>query len=227
MKKAYKSIGILIVFIVLNVIIFATAKHKQGAFWGSYLFIILAFLVFTIIFVFVSDKTGKKMLGYPLEAAAGAYLGLEIFVALIFMLAAYKRTVPAILIQLILFAGFALLFLAGQFINVQIHQKEQARGTDLMNFGYALAKMKLVQQKVEYSAFYRKNVEQAYDSLAGSQVTSTPEVRDLEKEILGKIELLDREVGKRENATGIVDLCKDIVNLSREREMRLKMKSPF
>lgn len=226
MKKIYKCVSELIVFIVINVIIFALAKSRTGAFWLSYIFMVAAFLCFGFVVVYLSESTGKKILGYPLSFGAGVYLGLEIVVALIFMLAAYKLVIPAILIQVILLGVFALMILTGQSVSTQIHQNEQGRGTDLMNFRFTLEKMKLVQQKVEYSAPYRKKIEQAYDSLAGGQMKSSPEVENLEKSILDKIDQLSNAVDRREDEA-VQNICTDIINLSQDREMKLKVKRPF
>lgn len=226
MKKLFKGIGVLIVFIVVNVVIFALADDKEGAFWLSYIFLIAAFLLFAFVSIYLSDTTNKRILGYPLVVGAGAYLAIEIVVALIFMLAAYEAVVAALIVQVILLALFVLGLLSGQMVNTQIHQKEQARGTDLMNFRFILEKMKQVQQKVEYSASYRKTIEQAYDSLAGGQVTSTPEIKDIEMNILSKIDQLSNAVDQKDSGA-IQNICSEIIRLSQEREMRLKIRQPF
>lgn len=226
MSKLYKGISTLVVFIVLNVIIFVVAEDMEGAFWPSYIFFFIAFLIFAFIAVYLSETTKKRILGYPLIIGAGVYVAVETFLALIFMLAAYELVVPAILIQLVVLAVFALLLFTDEFVSKEIHKKEQVRGTDLMNFRFILEKMKLVQQRVEYSAPYRKTIEQAYDSLAGGQVTSTPEVKDLESSILTKIDQLSGAVDRRE-ADVIQSICSEIINLSRDREMRLKLRQPF
>lgn len=226
MKKLYKGLSTLIVFIVINVIIFMKAEEKEGAFWPSYIFLAVAFLLFAFVAVYLSETTNKRILGYPLVMGALLYLVIETIVAFVFMLAAYEALVTAILVQVVLLAVFALILLSGQFVNMQVHQKEQTRGTDLMNFKFILEKIKLVQQKVEYSAPYRKTIEQAYDSLAGGQVASAPEVSDLERAILDKIDQLNGAVDRKE-AGAIQTICGEIVNLSREREMRLRIKQPF
>ena len=226
MKKIYRGISALIIFVVINVVIFALAEEQKGAFWLSYIFLIIAFLLFGFVSVYLSDVTNKRILGYPLIAGASVYLVLEIIVALVFMLAAYELVVPALLVQVILLAVFVLGLLSGQFVNTQIHQKEHMRETDLMNFRFILEKMKLVQQKVEYSAPYRKTIEQAYDSLAGGQVTSSPEVKELETDILSKVDQLSSAVDRKEN-DAIRNICGELLNLSQERELRLKMKQPF
>lgn len=221
-KKIPKLIGAILFLILINIGLFSLAAIKLTAFWISWIFIHIAFLIFAGILIFSAPEQKKLKFAYSEAAIAAYYLIIEVVAG--FVLLTYFAFFPVIsfVIQTVILAVFLVVFFSLKKMNKDIDRREEAGKADLHKFQAILEFMKDVQNQVDYSAPYRKTIQHAYDAISGSQVKSSASVYEVEEKIWNLIEQLKKEVTEK-NEERIQVLCREIENQAAERNRRLRM----
>lgn len=224
MKKGNLIIS-LIVIALINIGIFVAVDDYSGLFWVNYGFTMLAlcFTAYTACFLSKDEKLTPKL---NISIAAEIYLIAEIVVSLICSQFDEDYLALVIILHLIVVGAFILFFYITLQNNSFIKSEQQKRTTELLNFRYVLEQMKLIRDKVPYSAGYKKAIDRTYDSLAASQSASSAEVEALEREIIVSINKLNEAVDKQDSDL-IEAVCTRINQLSSERDSKLKLRTNF
>ncbi|MCI8375167.1 MAG: hypothetical protein HFI29_07000 [Lachnospiraceae bacterium] len=221
-KKMGKLAGAIVFLILINIGLFSLAAIKLTAFWISWIFIHIAFLIFAGILIFSVPEQRKLKFAYSETAIAAYYFIIELAAG--FVLLTYFAFFPVIsfVIQTVILAGFLIAFLMLKKMNHDIDRREEESKGDLRKFQALQELMKDVLNQVDYSAPYRKTIQHAYDAVSGSQVKSSVSVYETEKAIWDLTGQLKEAVlaGKEERISA---LCLDIENQTAERNRRLRM----
>lgn len=221
-NKIAKMAGIIMFLIVINIGLFSLAVIKLTAFWISWIFIHIAFLIFGGIFIFSASEQRQLKFAYSETAIAGYYFIIEVVAG--FVLMTYFAFFPVIsfIFQTVILAVFLAVFFSLKRMNQNIEMREAVRKTDLRQFQSILEFMRDVQSQVEYNASYKKNIQHAYDAICDSQVRSSVNVYDVEKNIWNLIGELKEAVAVGEEEH-IYTLCRNIENQTAERNRRLRL----
>jgi hypothetical protein len=222
MKKGNLLVSLFLIAII-NIGIFAVVNDRSDVFWVNYGFLMFAVLFAACTFSFGS-KTEKLANKLNIYVVASVFLICEAIAA--FVCARFDSAAWALVVHLAvigLFIIFLYMTLSG---NAHVEQQQAQRGMDLQNFKTVLEKFKGVQKNVPYSAPYKKIVEKAFDAVASGQVTGSPEVSGIEREISDAVDELGKAVSAGDEQA-IASVCTKIGQLAADRESKLKLRSNF
>ena len=222
MSKIVKLVGAAIFAILLNIGLFTFAKISLTSFWISWAFIHISFVILVCILVLSVPQQKKIIFGMSESAITIYYFIIELVAGLVLMFQFAFFPVASFVIQMVILAAFAVLFLATKFMNQDINSKEQVRAVELYQFKYILEEMKAVLRQVDYSAPYKQLIEHAYDSMAASQVKSSEEAALIEGEIRELIKQLQQAVSTSDEVA-ILQLCKQMETAIAERNSKLRL----
>lgn len=219
-NKMTKLAGAVVFLILINVGLFSWVSVRLTAFWVSWVFIHIAFLLFAGVVIFSAPEQKKLKFAYSETAIAAYYLVVEAVSG--FVLTVYFAFLPvvAFVVQIALLAVFLVAFSMLKKTNQITDAREEAAKSDLIQFQAILNYMRNVQDQVDYSAPYRKTIQHAYDALSGSQVESSEQVYEIERSIWDLIGQL-REAVIAGEEDRIRALCREIENQTAERRRRL------
>lgn len=221
-NKIAKLAGIIVFLILINTGLFSLAAIKLTAFWISWIFIHIAFLIFAVVFIFSTPEPEKLKFAYSETAIASYYFIIEVVAGFVLMTYFAFFPVVSFVFQLVILAVFLFVFISVKRMNQNIEARETTAKTDLRQFQSILEFMKDVQNQVDYNAPYKKTIQHTYDAISGSQVKSSIYVSEIEINIWNLIGQLKEAVimGEEEH---IYTLCRDIENQTSERNRRLRM----
>ena len=221
-KKMIRLAGAIVFLILINIGLFSLSAIKLTAFWISWIFIHIAFLIFAGILIFSAPEQRKLKFAYSETAVAMYYFIIELVAGFVLLTQFAFLPVVSFVIQTVILAGFLVAFFALKKMNQDIDRREEVAKANLRQFRSLLEFMKDVQNQVDYNAPYKKTIQHAYDSISGSQVKSSPSAYEVEEHIWDLIGQLKKEVAA-DNEERIETLCRDIENQVEERNRRLRM----
>lgn len=221
-KKIAKLAGAIVFLILINIGLFSLAAIKLTAFWISWIFIHIAFLIFAGILIFSVPGQRKLKFAYSETAIAAYYFIIELVAGFVLLTNFAFFPVVSFVIQTVILAGFLVAFFMLKGMNQKIDRREEEAKADQRKFQALLEAMKDVLNQVDYSAPYKKTIQHAYDAISGSQVKSSANVYEVEKAIWDLTGQL-KEAVLAENEERIGLLCRDIENQTAERNRRLRM----
>lgn len=221
-NKIVKFAGSILFLALINTGLFSMVVIRLTAFWISWIFIQIAFLIFARIFIFSAPGQKELKFAYSETAIAGYYFITETVAGVVLMTYFAFFPVVSFVFQTVILAVFLVVFSSVKRMNQNIEAREAAAKADLHEFQSVLEFMKNIQNQVDYNAPYKKTIQHAYDAISGSQVKSSANVYEVEKCIWNLVSQLKDAVavGEKEH---INSLCKDIEDQAAERNRRLRM----
>lgn len=221
-SKIIKSVGAVIFLGLINFGLFSLTAIRLTAFWISWIFIHIAFLIFAGVLIFSAPEQRKIKFAYSETAVAAYYFIVELVAG--FVLLTYFAFLPVVsfVLQTVILAVFLVVFFTLKRANRSIDIREEAAKADLRQFQAILEAMKDVQNHVDYSAPYKKQIQHVYDTISGSQVRTSVSVSEVEKAILNLIGQL-REAVAADDRAQIDSLCREIEDRTAERNRGLRM----
>ena len=222
MKKGNLLVSLFLIAI-LNIGIFVVVNDRSDVFWVNYCFLMFAVLFAACTFSFGSknEKLASKL---NIFMVAIVFLVCEAIAALV--CARFDSAAWATVVHLAVIGIFIVFLYATLSGNAHVEQQQEQRGADLINFKSVLESFKGIQKNVPYSAPYKKTIDKAFDAIASGQVTSSPEVAGIERDIADAVNELGKAVTANDEQT-IASVCSRIDKLSSERESKLKLRSNF
>lgn len=212
----------LIFLIIFNLVFFmlAGAKDHPASVWISYGFIHFAYLMMLLTPVFVTKGKSAAVFGYPLHIIASMYFILELIIGVIFILLHPKGWKAALLIQVILFAVYAVAMLVNMLANENTAAREARIQNDLQFVRTAAAQLESMMRSAPDRETGRM-IEKAYDAARNCQVKSSPNLAPLENGMMNQIGAIQRAVfsGNKEDVKRETDL---FVRMASERERQLR-----
>jgi len=113
-------IAILIVIAVYNVVLFVLMDNRNQMFWISYVFTMIALVLPLLVFISQMNKdiTPKKtFLGLSLLMTIPVYIIIQVIVGAIFMFLPEDLNKISVIVQVIILAVFALLFISSLIVK--------------------------------------------------------------------------------------------------------------
>ena len=129
--KENKGLGILAVVVlaaVYSIIVFLLDKHLNIAFWLTYAFTMLAFLLQIIVPVLTVDKRDKVkdiFIGLPILLHTVVYLIIQVIVSIIFYVFYMLSVKAVVIIQIIFLAVYLLILLSALFQKNTVNNIEK------------------------------------------------------------------------------------------------------
>lgn len=221
MNKKNISIALSCLFIVVfNVLFFLLrGNNNTAATWISYTFIHLAYFSLLLVSRFTKGNKGLAVLSGTLYLIAIGYFLTELVVGLFFIMLATEIFIWALLIQLLLFAGFWGNFLAHAWLN---QHTQQAIATQKAQSDYIKSAASALQLLLPHATDeqVRKQLEKCYDLMQSSPLQSSDKVQSTEADILNTIDDLKGCIATTDQALAT---CQRLQQLINERNTQLKL----
>ena len=227
-KTAFRLTAIIaaIMFVTYNAVLFAICgfPHHGGAFWLSYVFMMVAFATFAISGFIVKDRVVQPkdwLLGYPILKHCVIYLVVELIVSVLFIILDAVVNCPwgiAFAVQLILLAVH-LVFIISCFVAKEIIEGVGEK----------------TEKKTSYVALLRVDVEmiaerqtdpdlkKEFAKLAEQVRFSDPMSSDLLGDLERNISALVDRAKVETDAAALMELCREISLLLTERNKKCKV----
>ncbi len=227
-SKAKMSLLMLaIAFVVYNIVLFLIAGFSghEGAFWVSYVFVLIAFasLVYGGYFLKTRNSAAKDWLfGFPILRHCMFYLGVEFFVSVLFMIldangCSWK---VAFLVQLVLLAVHMVFFISCIMTKVTIEnvQEKVAAGTSYIRNLQIEAEMAA---EIAKDAALKASLQKLAESIRYSDPISHSSVSVLEGQLIEYVGLIKEAIAFEDNERA-QKLCDYATLLLLERNKKLK-----
>ena len=170
--------------VVFNIGFFACVSEFTAARWVSWLFIHLAYALLVVASRTASVQMGGLVYGYPRILVAAACFGAEFVLGFIFILANPSGAVFPFLLQLVLLAGFAFVYLTLLKSEESSKPFEEQTRRELHFVRDCALRLQSAMKAAENNTL-RGDIEKLYDAVRNAQGKSIPEVADIEAELLG------------------------------------------
>lgn len=220
--KIIKSAGAVLFLALINFALFSLTAIRLTAFWISWIFIHIAFVIFAGVNIFSAPEQRKLKFAYSETAVVTYYFIVELVAGFVLMTYFAFFPVASFILQTVILAVFLAVFFLLKRVDHNIDVREETAKAELRQFQALVEGMKSVLEQVDYSAPYRKTVQHACDAVSGSQVHSSPEAYEVENgmwELIGQL----KEAVAANEAERVGTLCKELEARTAERNRRLRM----
>lgn len=222
-KKAYlvSAITAVTALLIINIAVFSLVEKFTLNIWINYIFVMVA-VILNIVLTLLELPHKPYFYGYACSIVGAVYMFVAIVAGLLFIFRFYHMPLFSLIFHIVILAAAVSAYLYAKNVNEEVRQHDSIRATELVNFKNALYGMESIVNRTEYTASYRKTVQHACDRLASAQIKSNPQVSELEKAVLDKIDELSSAVEDKKESD-IITLCADIERLTDERERKLRI----
>ena len=224
MKKTKTSwyLAVVIALIAFTVVSFVIPFPKNGVFWVSYLFALLALgLTAALMPRVMAGDTRSKFYGFPIARVLVIYLAVQLGLSLVFMLLATICPVwIPVVIYVLLLCGAALGFLGTETVREEILQQDQVlkgKTTVMREFQSRIGSLTGRCANVETEAA----VAHLGEALRFSDPVSSPGLAEIEGNLSAQLDLVVQAVV--EGDSNAADLCRMAENILAERNRLCKL----
>lgn len=208
--KIMAALIYVIVFAVLNLIIFLFIKNRTNVFWMSYAFMVLAFAVQigSMLMAFRSVDTETVFMGIPLASLSFYYFFAATFTAVVFMIFSAAPVKLAAILQILILAAYlvvAILALMGRNAveNVNETLKENVVAIRTMDAEVDTLIMQVADPTLKRSLQKLQSTIRYSDPMSNSAVT------DIEQRIMQNMNALRVYTAGNQNQDAI-QVCQDL-----------------
>lgn len=223
-EKTGTMIGLiyLIVFLVFNMLVFFIFKEKNGIFWMSYIFAVIAFAVkiLSTFLAFKSFEVEAAFFGIPLASLSVYYFFAQVFVSVIFMIFKNAPFKLAFAIQVIILAAFAIVAIITLFTRDAVQDVNDSIKINTTAIKTMQADVEAMMDGVR-DVELRNRLRKLAETIRYSDPMSNDAVLDIEDQIMESISLLRVycEDNDKENA---MRACRDTEMLFLQRNRTLR-----
>lgn len=217
--------AVVIVFLAYNAIAFVIPFVKNGVFWLSYVFTLIA--IASQIYVFKSafskeTSVKSKFYGFPVAQIGVAYLLIQFAAGVVFM--ALASFVPAWipgLVFVLLLAAAAIGYIAADAMRDEIERQDKTLKKDV-------SCMRALQSQIAYlegqctDESSRALIKKLAEEFRFSDPVSSSELADIEAELMGQTDTLAQHIGD-EDLEFVEGVCKKLSSTLKERNRLCKL----
>lgn len=211
------------VFLVVFLVFFFTlskAPHHASV-WVAFCAIILSYLSVVLTPFMVRKGAAEADYRRPLFVASTAYFLIAFVFNLIIILVNPEHAKLTVLVNIILFAAYAVFLLANLIANEHTGDQEDVRAAELKYVKEGASLLKSQLSRVHDRELSRK-IQEAYDLVSTSPAKSSAGVRSLEDSILQEIVDLS-EMDPSRDAIDMMKSAELIVSMAQKRNAKLQL----
>lgn len=210
------AIIFLVVAAVYNLVLFLTADEsvRTDAFWTAYAFVWVAFLgiIGSVLYVAADIKGSKLSVSFINVLISLIYFGVEFIASIIIMAVKTEDYVPALVVQIIVFAIYVVVFIV--FAIAKNYNEDHFRENDkAVGYIKKLSSTINVCYNAERDYDLKEKIRKLYDLCRTSTPAAKEDVAELEATILDEAEKLKGMVlaGANDQIPDQVDLIFNLV----------------
>lgn len=227
MKKSTirAGIGAAVLLILYHLIVFLIPFYRGGAFWSSYVFTLLSFVLagFAGYEGFVRKPNARsRFYGFPILKIAAVYLAAQFIAGLIFM--AVGKWIPAwvtVLVYAIFMGAVVIGLISADAVVDEIHQQDQKLKKNITVMRNLQSKVLQMAAQCEDPAA-KKAVQELSDAFRFSDPVSSDALADVEEDLTALVDDLQQAVVDADQES-IVGLCKKSQRVLAERNRLCKI----
>jgi len=198
-KASLLWIGLSSIFVVVfNVVVFQLNSTYTDAFWVSYGFIHLAYLMLVLSVATMLKVKNSEVLGYPLIFLTSLYFVGSFIVGIIFMVFKHVGFTMSFIPQVFLAGLYAFVYLLKTITNKHTISDERASQAAVLYIKEAASELNMLMRQTT-DAVLKKKIEKLNDAVRNSQVKSHPTLAIMEQVILRDIQELKENVSDLDN----------------------------
>lgn len=223
-RKSILHILIDLVFLaVFNVLFFVIGGTERVlSVWISYGFIHFAYIMLLVTYFLIrKGSSSSALFGMTLYGVSGTYFIVEFLTGLIFILIAGNSFVATLVVQVILAGIYLVILLTHVLANEHTAASVAKHEAEVAYIKNTAIELKALVGKASDKKA-NKEIEKAYDIVHSSPTKSSVAVQQIEKRIDCLVFEL-RDVIKYDDAAQIIDIAREIVELTEERNRNLRL----
>ena len=230
MKLSKNAVRILllagIALVCFNVIAFVLPVPKNGTFWVSYVFGMLAILLQLAVIKVAfkgTESIKSRFYGFPIARVGVVYLICQILLSFTAMaLAAFVPFWIPMVIFILMLGAAAAGCIAAEAVREKIERSDQKLAEDVRMMRSLQSKMSTLVSQSECGGDLQKELEAFAEDLKYSDPVSSPATEQLEDELYFLIEDLQKAVANNETASART-ICKKAKGVLAERNRVCKL----
>ncbi|NMA17431.1 MAG: hypothetical protein GX939_01510 [Clostridiaceae bacterium] len=224
-RKTKSVVGIALIYViifgVLNLLIFTIFKTRTNVFWLSYAFMALAFVV-QIVSMFLSFKKADvetAFFGIPLASFSVFYLGAAIVVGALFMIFQAASFTLALVIQTLVLATFLVIAIISLLARDTVQQVIEDQKKDVASHKSVLVDIEMMSEAVADPEL-RKALYRLSETVKYSDPITNEAVAGIEQRIKHKVKELGFCIEDNQIADAM-HTCGELEQMYLERNKRL------
>ena len=232
MKTKYDSknkllgiLAVIILLVVYNICVFLIFKTKGDAFWGAYIFSMIAILMQVLsplITMNRGDDIRDIFLGLPIIQLGIIYLLIQIILGLIIMIISVFPVTLSIILQIVLLALYLILLISALVVKNHVDNVEQKNEMRTSYMKAMRAKVKIMENHTEHPQI-KALLGQLEESIRFSDPTSVPALESVERQIEVNIGELERAISTGADMNELAGRINNIIRLVEDRKIQCKM----
>lgn len=211
----------LIFLVVFNTVFFVVGGTDHVAsVWIAYGFIHFAYVMLLITPFLMRKSSRATVLGLPIYLICSVYFLVALVVGIVFVLLKAESYKASLLFQVVIAGVYGVLLVVTLLANEHTQAAVQRHEAEVSYIKAAASRVKALIGKLDNKKA-NKTLEKAYDILHSSPVRTTPEVAEMESNILRLIADLEEAV-LANNETDVITIARGIVIMAEDRISKLK-----
>lgn len=212
----------LIFLVVFNVIFFVVGGTEHlASVWISYGFIHFSYLMIMVTPFLIRKSSSAAVFGFSLYSVSVVYFFVEFITGLIFVFVNSESYVPALIVQTILAAVYAILLITNMIANENTADSIEKHEDEVAYIKTVASRVKQLMGKANDKTA-NKEIEKVYDLLHSSPSHSVATVKLLEEQIKNMITDLEGAVLANDTTT-IITISGEIIELVEERNRKIRI----
>lgn len=195
-QKTRFFVAVCAVFVALTVIAFAVPFHRNGTFWVSYVFALLALGAQVYVYprAFAGTDARSKFYGFPIAKVSTMYLIAQLVLSVLCM--ALAKHVPAwipAVVFIVLLAAAVIGFVAAEGIREEVVRQDVKLKTDVSFMRGLQSRVRMLPARCEDPAL-RAALERFAEQLQYSDPVSSETIRDAEADLNADVDILQQTI---------------------------------
>lgn len=217
-KNAFKIASALIFPVVFTVVFFLIGGVEHGATcWIGYICMILACVTIFLVELAHPATKSNHIFHETSKVLIPGFFGVQFLVSLIFMISDFTSWVVALIIEIILFAAYAMLQLKLLHADEVTAEKEIIQQQNVSVIKNLTAKSSIIMERSPSSEI-RRCVKRVYDELNSCPYTTNPNVKSVESLISSSLDDLNLAVSMG-NLEDVERKTTQLISLIKERKI--------
>ena len=182
------------VFAAFTVIAFVVPFEKNGVFWLSYVFGVIAIAAQIYVYpkAFEGDSARSKFYGFPIAKLSTIYLIMQLILSILCMaIAKVLPTWVAAVVFILLLAAAVIGFVAAEGIRVEVERQDVKLKTDVTFMRGLQSRVRMLPARCEDAAL-RAELERFAEQVQYSDPVSSEAIRDAEMDLNAAVDTLQQ-----------------------------------
>lgn len=214
----------LVFLIVFNTVFFvAGGTSHTPSVWIAYGFIHFSYIMVLATPFLIRKSSSSAVFGFSIYSISSTYFFVEFIVGVFFIVMKQDSYKTSLIVQIVIAGIYAVILLSHLLANEHTADSVARHEAEVSYIKDATSKVKLLVGKMSDKKA-KKEIEKVYDALHASPTKSSYAVKEIEVNIMGKIEELESAVTSQ-NLQKVQSIATKLISLVQERNQKLRQQN--